>query len=89
MHAFDAFLLFLFPFTMSGILSLREPKSREKVEEPESETLTGQHVRVCTITDGEDVRWDFCSSFSFVQIDDSRCVDRVSFVRIDGDTEKS
>ena len=35
------------------------------------------------------MRRDLSSSLSFVHVDDSRCVDRVPLVRIDGYTEKS
>lgn len=64
-------------------LSQRTPSSGQQV------ALTGQHVDVGTVGDGEDVGWDLATPLTTVQFGTTMCVHRVSLVGIDGHTEKT
>lgn len=51
--------------------------------------LTGQHVHVGTVGDGEDVGGDFISPLALVDLDDTRSVDGVTLVWVDSDAEET
>ena len=51
--------------------------------------LTGQHVDVSTVRDGEDVRWHFITPLTTVQFFTPKSVDRVTLVGVDGHTEET
>lgn len=51
-------------------------------------TLTAQHVVVCVICDGVDVRWHLRAAFAFVGGDHRGRVDGQPFVRIHRHTEE-
>lgn len=51
--------------------------------------LTGKHVDVGSIRDGEDVRWDFITPLSSVQFGTPVCVYRETFVGVDGHAEEA
>ena len=51
--------------------------------------LTGQHVGVGTIRNGENVGWDFITPSALVDLDDTVGVDGVTLVGIDGNAEQA
>ena len=51
--------------------------------------LTGQHVGVGTIRNGENVGWDFISPPALVDLNHTVGVDGVALVGIDGDAEQA
>jgi len=51
--------------------------------------LTGQHVDVSTVRDGEDVRWHFITPLATVQFGTPESVDRVTLVGVDGHAEEA
>lgn len=51
--------------------------------------LTGQHVDVSTVRNGEDVWWDFITPLTTVHLGASVGVYGESLVGIDGDTEQA
>jgi len=51
--------------------------------------LTGQHVDVSTVTDGEDVGWHFITLLATVQFGTPKSVDRVTLVGVDGHGEET
>ena len=51
--------------------------------------LTGQHVDVSTVRDGEDVRWHFITPLATVQFCTPKSVDRVTLVGVDGHAEET
>lgn len=51
--------------------------------------LTLKHAAVGRVSDGEDMRWDFMSLLTLVQLDDFLSVDGKALVWVDHDTEKA
>ena len=51
--------------------------------------LTGQHVGVGAVRDGENVRRHFVTPLALVDVHGARGVDRVALVRVDGDAEEA
>lgn len=51
--------------------------------------ITLQHVLVSSLSNGENVRWDFITSLALVDFHGTRGVDGKSDVRVDGDTEEA
>lgn len=51
--------------------------------------LTGQHVDVSTVRDGEDMRWHFITPLATVQFGTPKRVDRETLVRVDGHAEET
>jgi hypothetical protein len=51
--------------------------------------LTGQHVDVSTVRDGEDVGWHFITPLATVQFGTPKSVDRVTLVGVDGHAEET
>lgn len=51
--------------------------------------LTVQHVRISSIRYSKYMRRHLSTSFTTIQVDDSRRVNRVSLIRIDGHTKET
>jgi len=51
--------------------------------------LTGQHVDVSTVRDGEYVGWHFITPLATVQFGTPKSVDRVTLVGVDGHAEET
>ena len=51
--------------------------------------LTGQHVDVSTVRDGEDMGWHFITPLATVQFVTPKSVDRVTLVGVDGHAEET
>ena len=51
--------------------------------------LTVQHIRISTVGNGEYMRRHFQSSFTAIHIDNSRCVNRKTSIRIYGNTKET
>lgn len=50
---------------------------------------TLKHASISSVGDGKDVRWNLMTLLAFVQLYDFLSVDRVEFVRVYNNTEKS
>jgi len=50
--------------------------------------LTKEHATICSVGDGEDMRWNFMTLLAFVQFDHFFSVDWQALVRVDDHTEQ-
>lgn len=54
-----------------------------------TDILTSKHIDVCTVRDGEDMRWHFATSFASIKFRASMSVYGKSFVGVDGYAEET